>query len=388
METTIPIKVTSRIIITEDDNVIRDVTNAIHPQNLARIFARGLSGEFNSAIYRMAFGNGGTTTDAAMQVVYRSPNTGSLPDIETWGSRLYHETYSEICYSQPGIINPLLGTDPGSADTNTGIRPGGGAVPEDDPAPNSVVSTEYGLMSEVTVTVTVNGNEPNQQLQSDQPSASSDDFIFDEIGLYTAGARATPTSGYQQIEVGNRNSTDSTGLVAGRTYLFDISVDGGTSQTISFKCPSAGGSGPNSEILYGDLCQALNTGDPRWSISPAAPLASVSITDTSDSFPTISGAQTYGYLMFTSPTTGLNSKISLAGNSTSAFLNAINPPLGGTLLAAVNGTPPGVANDRLHPNLERERLLTHLIFAPVTKVKGRTLVVTYKLSITVAPTTK
>lgn len=387
MQTIVPLAFNSRVVIEEDGVIIRDTSNAVHPQNMARIIARALSGEHNASIYRMAFGNGGTTTDAALQVIYKTPNDGQPPDIATWNSRLYHETYSEICYSPPGIVNPLLGTDPGSADQNTGVRPGGGAVPDNDGSPNSVHSNELGLISEVVIQVTINGSEPLQQSAPDQAPTTTD-FTFDELGLYTSGARAIAASGYQQVEVGDRISTDKCGLIPGRSYSFNITVDNGTMQTISFTCPVAGGSGPNNEILYGDLCEALNTGDASWVIAPAAPLATISITDlTGGMFPTITGSQTYGFLQFDSPSMGANSRVNLTGANTNLLLAALNPPLGASLLEPVNGSNVGVQNDPLSPALERERLLTHMIFTPVTKVAGRALVVTYTLSISVARTT-
>jgi hypothetical protein len=40
----------------------------------------------------------------------------------------------------------------------------------------------------------------------------------------------------------------------------------------------------------------------------------------------------------------------------------------------------------LAPALERERLITHLIFSPITKAANRTLTITYTLTISVART--
>jgi len=387
MITHLPVFVDGHVHAAYADNgeVLVDKHNAVHPQNMARIFARALAGESNSSIYRMAFGDGGTTIDAALQVSYKTPNDGQPPDVATWDSRIYHETYSEICNNGIFSNNPLIGTDPGSADQNTGQRSGGGAVPSGDTQPNSVRSNEVGLISQVIIQVTLNGGEPLTQAAGDDTPTELNDFSFDEIGLYTSGAQALPTSGYQNINVGTRVSTDDSGLVPGTTYSFNLAVDGGMVQTITFTCPVAGGSGSSNEILYGDLCEALNTGDPSWSITPAAPIATLSITDTTGgSFPTITGAQTYGFLRFESPTTGASSAVSLAGANTNAWLNALNPPLGGTLETAVAGTVAGVQNDPTDPDAERERLLTHVIFSPVTKAANRTLVVTYTLSISVA----
>lgn len=392
-------------IVDDLGNVLVDKDNAIHPQNLARVFARALSNEGNYFINRIAFGNGGTVVDAAYTVTYKTPNDGQSPDIATWDSRLYRETYSEIVNEGSSALNPLLGTDPGSADINTGVRTGGGAVPSSDPVavPHvsgpGVRSNELGLISEVVISATLNADEPLSQFVTDSLAPTSNteaQFVFDEVGLYTSGAQAINTSGYQNIDVGNRSSTDDSGLLPGQTYSFNITVDGGTPTTITFKVPAVGGgSGSGGQILYGDLCEAINTGDPAWNppggvftgVNPLPGGATVSITDsTNGTFPTITGAQTYGYLRFESPTFGAGSSISLPGTQTNAFKAALNPPVGATVLAAVPGTTAGLQNAPTSPTTERERLLSHLIFAPVLKSANRTLSVTYTLSISVART--
>ena len=297
-----------------------DKHNAIHPRNIARIFARGLANEPHSSIYRMAFGNGGTIVDAAYNVTYRTPNDGFSPDTSTWDSRIYNETYSEIVDAGRTTLNPLLGTDPGSADLNTGVRPGGGAVPSSDPTsiPHvsgpGVRSFDYGEASVVEIVCVLNGNEPKGQFTTDTAVGTETDFVFDEIGLYSEGSPAINTSGYQQVGFGltGKTSVDATGLVAGSTYAFNITIDGGTTQTITFTVPAGGGTGIGGQVLYGDLCEALNTNAPTWNITPAAPNATFSITDPSNgSFPSIAGAQTAGYLQVQSNSAGPVSSISL-----------------------------------------------------------------------------
>jgi hypothetical protein len=380
----------------EDDlgNVLLDKYNAIHPQNMARIVARALANEAQSSIYRIAFGNGGTLVDAAFTVTYKTSNDGQSPDIATWDSRLYNETYSEIIDDGLSTLNPLIGTDPGSADLNTGVRAGGGSVPSSDPVtvPHvsgpGVRSNELGLTSEVIISCTLNGNEPRGQAVNDQLEVSTEsDFVFDEIGLYTEGAPAINTSGYQQFAFGTiaKNSTDDSGLLAGTSYSFNITIDGGSLQTITFTTPVAGGSGPFNEILYGDICEALNTNDPTWTILPTAPSATFSITDlTGGTFPSITGASTNGFLQIQSPSSGATSSINMAGAATSVWLTQLNPPTGAQLLTAVPGTVAGLQNSPVTPSLQRERLLAHLVFSPVLKSANRTLAITYTITVSVA----
>ena len=381
----------------EDDlgNVLLDKYNAVHPQNLARIFARALSHEHNYYISRIAFGNGGTTVDAAYTITYNVPNDGQSPDTATWDSRIYNETFSKIIDSGQDILNPLLGVDPGSADSN-GIRPGGGSVPSADPTSilhisgPGVRSVDLGLTSEVVISATINASEPLSQSSTDTLSPTENteaNFVFDEIGLYTSGAQALASNGYQYINVGNKTSTSSTGLAKNAAYSFNVTIDGGTVQTITFTTPTLGGSGSSGEILYGDLCEAINTGDPTWLATPITG-GTMSITDDSGGlFSTLVGDETtYGFLRFTSNTQGASSSVSLTGAQTTAFLNSIAAPTIATVEAAVPGTEAGLQNAPTNSTTERERLLAHLIFSPILKAANRVLNITYTLTISVGRT--
>lgn len=377
----------------EDDlgNVLLDKHNAVHPQNIARVFARALANESNFFIHRIAFGNGGTDIDAVNTITYKTPNDGQPPDTQTWQSRLYNETYSEII-DDSNITQ--IGVDPGSAGPQVGTRPGGGSVPSSDPVSvehvsgPGVRSRELGLVSEVVITVVLNPDEPQGQLNSDNSPTNIDgSFVFDEIGLYTSGAPATSSAGTQDVDVGNKTSSDITTLVAGQQYDFAITVDGGTRTVISLVPPV-------DNPTFGELCEALNdalgsTGI-AWQVSQPLPGgATVAITDlTFGTYPTIEGVQTYGYLRFTSGSSGSTSTIRLenggSGTAMDLFANLpgsiVNPPK--------DGVDKGVQNNPIEPATEQERLLTHLIFAPILKSKNRALTITYTLKISVARTSE
>lgn len=409
------LEVSGHVKIVDDlGNVLVDKDNAVHPQNIARVFARGLANENNYFAHRIAFGNGGTLTDAAFTITYRTPNDGQPPDVRTWDSRLYHETYSEIVDEGNGVLNPNLGKDPGSAGPDTGIRPGGGAVPSNDPpsVPHvsgpGVRSVEQGLTSDVIITCVLNANEPSGQYLTDMQGPyenTETSFTFDEIGLYTTGSPAIDTSGSHDVDVGNKTSSDDTGLLAGTVYGFKVSIDGSAFRGIYFSTPPTGGSGVGGEILYGDLCEAINMGQFAWNDSwTQSPLfqSRVYITDDTGNFPSITGQQTYGFLRFLSGMVGEDSSIIvedlvppaqvepdnglLSGATALPLFASLNQPTGGILRTPVQGIEAGVQNNPVEPEKERERLLTHLIFSPVLKAANRTLTITYTLTISVART--
>lgn len=391
----LPIKITGHVLIEDDlGKIYVDQDNAVHPQNMARVMARSLANESNAPIYRIAFGNGGTLTDAAFTITYNTPNDGQPPDVRTWDSRLYNETYSEVIDES----SPLLGTDPGSAD-DTGTRAGGGAVPAGDPASiehisgPGVASNELGVTSEVVITAVINPAEPLSQFGDDTSTLTEGSFVFDELGLYTAGAPAVDSNGTADVDVGTQTSTDDTTLVPSTQYSFKVQVDGGSVVNIDFTTPAGGGSGGAGEFLYGDLCEAINTGDvtwnPLWASSSPLPGGSlVAITDNTVSFPTITGATTFGFLRFSSGTTGSTSTMVVAAGTIGLDLFAnLNIPTGSTIQSPADGKDAGVQNNPVNPETERERLLSHLIFTPQLKSANRTLTVTYTLTISVARTT-
>lgn len=381
----LPMQVRGHCVIQDDlGEVLLDKDNAVHPQNMARIISRALSNEPNSRIHRIAFGNGGTEIDAAFTVTFKSPNDGQPPDTQTWDSRLYNETYSEIVDES----NINLGVDPGSADDRVGNRPGGGSNPSGDPSSSvssgpGVRSSSLGLTSEVKIEVVLNPDEPLGQLVNDQTTNNLLDgsFTFDEVGLYTTGAPARDSVGIQDVDVADKNSQEITLLQENVTYDFKITVDapnGGTQLTIAFTVPN----GMNNPT-FGDLCEALNTTDVAWNFTNALPGGStVSITDTTFSvYPTIAGAQTFGFLRFSSGSSGNLSTIQLAQGDTNDLFIALQ----GTIVEpAVNGVLKGDQDNPSDTDRERERLLTHLVFTPILKAANRTITITYTLTISVA----
>lgn len=374
-----------RIYDLNNCEMLIDKKNAIHSQNMARILARGLAREGNSFIHRLAFGNGGTVTDPTGTRIFNPPNDGINGN---WESRLYNETYSEIVDED----NINFGSDPGSAEPGN-IRTGGGSAPLDDIEGSGVVSQEVGSKSNVVITLFLNENEPSGQIADinsfgigiDQNETT---FSFDEIGLYSSGLGAAPTSGHSSINVGNRTSEDVSLLATSSVYVMNYIIDGVPhSSTLNTQ---ASGSGSAGTITYGDIAQALNTG--LWDSGGDSfkEFGFVFITDrTNGTYDTITNRESYGFLTFQSKTTGMLSSISLICDSedTSDFLKSIaNGICADVGINQQTGQSAGVLNDSIDQSNERERLLTHITFPPIVKTADKALKIEYTLTLSVART--
>lgn len=378
-------RVIGHVVVKEHDKVgdagrvLLDQKNPVHPQNMARIFARALANESNYFIHRIAFGNGGTDIDVASNIIYNPPRDGLNPGDNYWEARLYNETYSEVV-----------------DDSNLNIGSGPGSTPTGDPDTIEHVSgpgvrsvedlTVGSTVSSVVINAVINPDEPGGQSESQEGGIEGEtnlnsDFTFDEMGLFTDGSPQTNTSGYQDINVGGKESKHDTGLAPNSTYSFTIEIDGGTPINISVTTPTVGTgdgvSAPLNAITYGDLVTVLNI--PGGDLDSAG--ARALITD--DIATQDGGIETYGFLRFESYSSGSISKISLTDTTLFAALTGFL-----SLESPMNGTNAGVRNDPLTPENERERLLTHLVFSPVTKTADRVLSITYTLNIVVARTIK
>lgn len=373
----------TRVIIEdlESGEVLLDKANAIHSQNMARAIARGLANEDNSIIYRIAFGNGGSFTDAAENIILNPPNDGTGG--EGWESRLYQETYSEI------VDGPSVGIDPGSVGP-ANVRLGGGSVPEDDDPANSVHSVEVGRKSNIIAQVTINRNEPITQLAATAgPNTISEPeettFSFDELGFYTPGRGAAPTPGIARIDVGTRNSDSLIpAAMMGESFSINMTVNGDQLFSTITIPASGSGSGPGGEITFGDLCEGINSGN--WITGDSLEDVVVLITNqsTTNTYPSILGAETFGYLVFQTVATGTTASVSIDCSSGSFFedITGVTDCVG--RVEEITGLPVGVLNDPSNTGNERERLLTHITFPPILKKANREIRIRYILTVSVA----
>lgn len=376
----IQVDVTGRCIISDDTgNVILDKENAVHPMNLSRAFARGLSNEPNFFIKRIAFGNGGTFVDIAQNVTYNTVNDGIYPDISGYKSKLYNETYSEII--DDSDIN--VGTGPNASAKDDPL-----SKPHESSGP-SVVSIEYQNTttnlwnSKVVVTCVMNRNEPTSQYVNDLNSSEDPidtAFEFDEIALYTGGTESdVPTNGKQTVTFSTPNIYVDTKLKVDTTYNITIDIDGVSNKYAIFTdrvyaYHTTVGNNDVYTIRFIDLVDILND---------SIPLLTVTMK-TGDS----TAGSYFGYMVFSSKSTGPNSSVSIKTEYTNQdwlFGNMI-------LFAGINdpipGTAVGIQNSPNQPSLESARMLTHLIFDPIRKPMNRTYIIEYILNIVVARTVK
>lgn len=139
----------------DNGEVVLDKCNAIHPQNVAKVLARGLANEPNQQVYKIALGNGGTYIDSTQKIVYNTPNTVGV------NADLYNVTYSEVV---------------DDSDTNVGI--GNSVISQAVPSPS--------IASIVICTIQLSANEPSGQATTDGTTTDPNSpFTFDELGLKT-----------------------------------------------------------------------------------------------------------------------------------------------------------------------------------------------------------
>lgn len=154
--------------VTDPNNqhIVLDKSNAIHPENMSRAIADALANNQDSlgvslgAISEMRFGNGGTVVLSTGRVSYKSPRVTSF-------GGLYSETYSKK-------INPRV--QPGIDSQYNNI---------------TTVHIPGQAYTDVVCVCTLGLGEPSDQNVSSSTSMDGT-YVFDEIGLYTDGVNGLP----------------------------------------------------------------------------------------------------------------------------------------------------------------------------------------------------
>jgi hypothetical protein len=157
MEMNFKTKIKGHVLVKDKNTgeVLCDKFNAVHPQNMAKVLARGLANEPNQQIFQIALGNGGTYIDSTQSIVYNSPNIVGI------SADLYNTTYTEVV-----------------DDGNSGVGIGNSVISQAAPSPD--------ISSLVICTIQLSANEPAGQATTDGVTTNPDSlYTFDELGLKT-----------------------------------------------------------------------------------------------------------------------------------------------------------------------------------------------------------
>lgn len=130
-----------------------DGTNAIHYENMSIAIADALSSRGQGNIFRMAFGNGGSSVDQTGIITYLPTNTIGQ------NASLYNQTYSKIV-DDTSILN------------NNPIR-----------NKMSVNHTTGKVYTDIVVQCLLDYGEPSGQSAFDNSTQMDSAFTFDELGL-------------------------------------------------------------------------------------------------------------------------------------------------------------------------------------------------------------
>ncbi len=140
--------------------VLADVHNDIHLENLSEAIALALGNYDRGFIEEMHFGSGGSTVDTTGTIDYRDTNVVER-DAELYGS-VSGYTYAKVVNDRSANFD----SDPDR--TNIKVK--------------HVTGTDY---SDVIITCTLEYGEPSGQSVFDDAETSEGDYIFDELGLMT-----------------------------------------------------------------------------------------------------------------------------------------------------------------------------------------------------------
>jgi len=154
--------------------VLREEDNAIHPKNMGIAFARGLANQNMHCVYKILMGNGGTYQGGTGEITYLPPNITGVGPSTGGGSSLYNWTYSAVVDDQatafvgPGnsVIHPASEDNAAQIFSTVVVSAVVSAVPGQAPSDSPGASTD-------------------PFFNPDVPTGSANQFVFDELGLFT-----------------------------------------------------------------------------------------------------------------------------------------------------------------------------------------------------------
>ena len=142
----------------ETGEIFIDKNNAIHYENMSIALAESLANAGQGPIYKMAFGNGGTSVDPTGIITYLTPNSTGT------NASLYNQTFSKVVDDQAGN-----NTDPVRNKIET----------------RHVSGTNY---TDILISCLLDYGEPSGQDAFDTASDTESLYVFDELGLVSQGA--------------------------------------------------------------------------------------------------------------------------------------------------------------------------------------------------------
>ena len=330
-------------IVDDQNNIILNQTNDIHPANMARVIARGLAGESNHWISSLKLGDMGSypTADG---IIHRSPNDGLAPDYTGWQSSLYNQTYSKYIDNDNLTINSVE-----SSNSNFGLQ-------LNDPLFDKNISTTNN--SSVVINLLLNSDEPNHQQDGGV-------YVFDELALYSG---ITTDRQYSKHTVLMNKSFDmfNAGVVNNHKYELDIKINNVIHSYIIIT--SRYGTGINYQYTYHDLIESINE----------------VIYDTTF-YITAFLDEYYESIIFSSS----NSLIEIMPSTSNNWLfnninfNGFEQLINSTYIISDLEKYQTYKNNILEPLKEAPRLLTHMTFDPIRKPAKSNYYFTYTIDILV-----
>lgn len=166
---TIPIQIEGFLKIHDpiSGEVFVDKKNAIHYENISIAIAQSLSNKGVGTIYKMAFGNGGSSIDETGVITYLPPNTTGV------NANLYNQTYAKVV-DDTNILN---------------LNPNRNKI--------TINHTSGKVYTDIVVQCLLDYNEPAGQMAFDNGTQLEGPYVFDELGLLayngidTSGAELT-----------------------------------------------------------------------------------------------------------------------------------------------------------------------------------------------------
>jgi len=150
-----------KIFDPDSGDILIDKRNAIHYENMSIALAESLANAGQGPIYKMAFGNGGTSVDPTGIITYLTPNSTGT------NASLYNQTFDKVVDDQAGN-----NTDPVRNKIET----------------RHVSGTNY---TDIFVTCLLDYGEPNGQDAFDAATDTNNLYVFDELGLISQGPDGT-----------------------------------------------------------------------------------------------------------------------------------------------------------------------------------------------------